>query len=136
MSKNQRKAIVSSRAPRSKTHAQIAKAVANPRRAELYLLLSQQLRERHPELTGSPTEVVDTYMEFVEKEVEDFCKEQIQARMAAARAKYIAEALAGPSAYNLKRVLAGRAPTFERVDAFFTKSLLPRVAPTATNTAA
>ena len=136
MGKNQLKAIVASRAPRSKTPAQLAKALANTRRAELYLRLSQQLRERHPELTGSPTEVVDTYMEFVEKEVEDYCKEQTQARMAAARAKYVAEALAGPSAYDLKRFLAGRAPTFERVDAFFTKSCLPRVAPAATNTAA
>ena len=131
MSKNQRKAIVSSRAPPLQDACPNRQGGGlTPAEAELYLLLSQQLRERHPELTGSPTEVVDTYMEFVEKEVEDFCKEQIQARMAAARAKYIAEALAGPSAYNLKRFLATVVlPTFERVDAFFTKSCLPRVAP-------
>ena len=36
--------------------------------ANLRLIWSKQLRERHPELTGSPSDVVDTYLDYIETE--------------------------------------------------------------------
>ena len=124
------KAPVAPRVPRSKTPAQLDKRNRNIEAARLRLeklqakqKLARQLRERHPELTGTVDQIIDIYLEFVEKEVADM--------LAAARAKYVAEALAGPSAYHLKRFLAGRSATFEQIAAFFNKSNLPRVAPPA-----
>ena len=142
MAKNQPKAPAAHRAPRTKTPAQLEKRNRNIEAARLRLEklqtkqnLARQLRERHPELTGTLDQIVETYLEFVEKEVADMLAEKTQAAMAAARAKYVAEALAGPSAYHLIRFLAGRPATFERVDAFFNKSGLPRVASPAARAA-
>jgi hypothetical protein len=136
MAKNHAKAPLAPRAPRSKTPAQLGKRNRNIEAARLRLeklqakqKLARQLRERHPELTGTVDQIVETYLAFVEKEVADMLAAKVQAAMAAVRAKYVAEALSGPSACHLKRFLAGRSATFERVDAFFNRSGLPRVAP-------
>lgn len=132
---NQSKAPVAPRAPRSKTTAQLEKRNRNIEAARLRLeqlqakqKVARQLRERHPELTGTVDQVIDTYLEYIEKEVADMLAAKAHAAMAANRAKYVADALAGPSASHLKRFLAGRSATFERVDAFFNRSGLPRVA--------
>ena len=132
---NQSKAPVASRAPRSKTTAQLEKRARNIEAARLRLeklqakqKLARQLRDRHPELTGTVDQIVATYLEYVEKEIADVLAAKAQAAMAAARAKYVAESLVGPSAYHLKRFLAGRSATFERVDAFFNRTGLRRVA--------
>lgn len=125
-------APVAPRAPRSKTPAQIAKAEANIKLANLRLIWSKQLREHHPELTGSPSDVVDTYLDYIETECNNemrrLANEAAEARMAANRAAYVEACFAGPSAYHLRRFLAGREATYQRVSSFFEKSGLPDVA--------
>jgi hypothetical protein len=105
--------------------------------------LARQLRERDTELRGSDDQVIDTYLNMVFVEccfaiaaIETAKAEAAEARMTAARAKYVAATLVGPSAYHLKRFLAGREATHQRVTAFFERSGLPDVAtPTAAEAA-
>ena len=140
MAKNQPKAPQAPRAPRSKTPPQIAKAGANIKLANLRLVWSKQLRERHPELTGSPSDVVDTYLDYIETECNNemrrLANEAAEARMAVNRAKYVAATLVGPSASHLQRFLAGREATYQRVSSFFEKSGLPNLVPTVAAKAA
>jgi hypothetical protein len=138
MGKNQPKTPVTTRAPRSKTPTQIAKAEANIKLANLRLVWAKQISERTG-LTGSPTEIVDTYLDYIEKECDDEHKrlrnEAAEARMAVNRANYVAATLVGPSAYDLRRFLAGREATYQRVTAFFERSGLPDVATVAAKAA-
>ena len=104
--------------------------------------LARQLRERDTELKGSDDQVIEQYLNMVFVEcsfaiaaVETAKAEAAEARMATNRAKYVAATLAGPSAFHLKRFLAGREATYQRVTAFFERSGLPDVAPPAAKAA-
>jgi hypothetical protein len=130
-------------APRAKTPAQVLKAQQNIEAAAKRLAaqqarakLAKQLRDRDTELQGSDEQVIEHYLDMVFLECAFAVAEIETVKAEAAEAAMVAEALAGPSAYHLNRFLAGRAATFERVDAFFNKSGLPRVAPPAVRTAA
>ena len=118
MAKNQPK-IVTARAPKGKTPAQLALAADHAAAAHRRLLalqakqrLARQLRDRHPELCGNEDMVISTYVEFAEKEIQD---------------AYVALAFRCPL-ITVKRLwgfLAGRNPTFELVERFFAKTGLP-----------
>ena len=119
MAKNQPKAPAAPRARKSKTPAQLAQAADHAAAAHRRLLrlqarqrLANQLRERHHELGGTDDMVISTYVEFIEKEIQD---------------AYVALAFRCPfiSVKRLWGFLAGRNPTFELVERFFIKTGLP-----------
>lgn len=126
MSKNNTPKVHASKAPRSKTAAQLAK---RDRNIAAYSARNEAMKQKRKEAarlrneygyTGTDDQVLAKY---AQAEVE----RAAQAKRAE-EARYVEEALAGPSSYHLDRWLAGRLPTFERVSRFFEKSGMPHVA--------
>jgi hypothetical protein len=126
MSKNNTPKVHAPKAPRTKTPVQLVKRERNIAAYNARNEAMQREREAAMRLRRTYG-YVGTDDQVLAKHALAEADRAVQAKQAE-EARFVDEALAGPSSYHLDRWLAGRLPTFERVSRFFEKSSLPRVA--------